>query len=93
MDFIEKLPGSKGKEVILVVVDRINKYSHFMALTHPYTTSIVAKVFLDNVFKLHCFLVTIMSDKDLGRIFLDTKGLIYIILQLTIHGLMGKPRW
>jgi inorganic pyrophosphatase/exopolyphosphatase len=64
MDFIEELPGSKGKEVILVVVDKFNKYSHFMALTHPNTTSTVAKVFLDNVFKLHCFLATIMSERD-----------------------------
>jgi hypothetical protein len=64
MDFIEELPGSKGKEVILVVVNKFNKYSHFIALTHPNTTSTVAKVFLDNVFELRCFLATIMSDRD-----------------------------
>jgi hypothetical protein len=39
MDFIEELPGSKGKEVILVVVDKFNKYSHFMALTHHINSS------------------------------------------------------
>jgi hypothetical protein len=37
MNFIEGLPKSEGKEVILVVVDRFNKYAHLMALSHPYS--------------------------------------------------------
>jgi hypothetical protein len=35
-----------------------------MALSHPYTISSVAKGFLDNVFKLHRFPATIVSDRD-----------------------------
>ncbi|XP_026396023.1 uncharacterized protein LOC113290655 [Papaver somniferum] len=47
MDFIEGLPMSDMKSVILVVVERLTKYSDFMALQHPYTAASVAKVFLD----------------------------------------------
>jgi hypothetical protein len=64
MDFIEGLPKSEGKEVILVVVDRFSKYAHFMALIHPYSASSVARVFMDNVYKLHGLPATIVNDRD-----------------------------
>nr|GEV30362.1 hypothetical protein [Tanacetum cinerariifolium] len=54
MDFIEKLPSSHGKTIILVVVDdRLSKYAYIMAMQHPFTASTVAQVFLDNVYRLH----------------------------------------
>lgn len=64
MDFIEGLPSSGGKHVIMVVVDRLSKYAHFIALTHPYIAIEVAQIFLDHIFKLHGLPSTITSDRD-----------------------------
>jgi hypothetical protein len=52
MDFIEGLPLSKGKDVILVVVDRLTKYVYFLPLSHPYTFHKVATLFIENILKL-----------------------------------------
>ncbi|XP_071680642.1 uncharacterized protein [Lolium perenne] len=64
MDFIEGLPLSEHANIILVVVDRLTKYAHFLALKHPYTASSVAKVYLDNIVKLHGVPLSIISDRD-----------------------------
>jgi hypothetical protein len=67
MDFVEGLPKSNGKEVILVVVNRLTKYSHFIPLSHPYTVNSVITAFVDNIFKLHGMPQSIVTDRD--RIF------------------------
>jgi hypothetical protein len=64
MDFVEGLPMSKGKNVILVVVDRFTKYSHFIALSHPYTTKDVVDLYMTHVFKLHGLPKVIVTDRD-----------------------------
>ena len=53
MDFITGLPKSKGKSVIMVVVDILTKYAHFFALYHPFKESSVAIEFIETIQKLH----------------------------------------
>ncbi|GJY73683.1 ty3-gypsy retrotransposon protein [Tanacetum coccineum] len=69
MDFIEGLSSSQHKTVIMVVVDRLRKYAHFIALQHPFTASTIAQVFSDNVYKLYGLLEFIISDRD--KVFLS----------------------
>lgn len=64
MDFIEGLPASQGKSVIWVVVDRLTKYSHFIALSHPYTAKSLALIYMQQVFRLHGLPHSIVSDRD-----------------------------
>ena len=64
MDFIEGLPDSGGKQVIFVVVDRLNKAAQFMVLHHPYSVADVVQCFMDNVFKLYGFPDSITSGRD-----------------------------
>ncbi|KAL5830967.1 hypothetical protein ACOSQ4_016321 [Xanthoceras sorbifolium] len=64
MDFIERLPSSHGYSVIIVVMDRLSKYAHFIPLKHPFSASTVAKAFFDQVVKLHDVPKTIVSDRD-----------------------------
>lgn len=64
MDFMERLLKSKGKDVIMVVIDRFSKYAHYIALSHLYSALTVAKLFIDNVYKLLGLPASIISDRD-----------------------------
>jgi transposase InsO family protein len=50
--------------VILVVDDNFSKFSHFLALSHPFTAFTVAKLFFSEIHRLHGMPVTIISDRD-----------------------------
>lgn len=64
MDFVEGLPRSKTADCILVVVDKLTKYAHFIPLKHPFSAHQVAIAFVDNVYKLHGLPKVIVSDRD-----------------------------
>ena len=63
VDFITKLPVSKGHDSILVVCDRFSKISHFVATTEKTTAEGLARLFRDNVWKLHGLPESVISDK------------------------------
>jgi len=63
VDFIMKLPVSKGHDSILVVCDRFSKMSHFVAMTEKMTAEGLAKLFRDNVWKLHRLPESVILDR------------------------------
>lgn len=52
------------KKVILVVVDQLTNYSHFIALNHSYSATTVVEAFIDNVYRLHGLPNNIVSERD-----------------------------
>jgi hypothetical protein len=64
MDFITGLPRSKGKSVIMVIVDCLTKYARFCALSHPFKASTVSTAFMEIFQKLHGSPKIIVSDRD-----------------------------
>ena len=64
MDFISGLPQSRGYDSILVVVDRLSKYSHFLLLKHPYTARHIAEIFVRELVRLHGIPKSLIRDRD-----------------------------
>lgn len=64
IDFIEGLPTSRAFNCLLVVVDCLIKYRHFTPLSHPYTTSFLAQLFIQNIFKYHGMPNSNVFDRD-----------------------------
>jgi len=84
MDFIEGLPKSRSKDAILVVVDRLSKYAHFLPLAHPFSAATVAQLYFEHIFKLHGLSKTIASDRD--RIFLSKFWQeLFSLLRVALH--------
>jgi len=63
VDFITKLPVVAGKDAILVVCDRLSKMTHFVATTEETSAEGLARLFRDNVWKLHGFPESVVSDR------------------------------
>ena len=63
VDFITKLPVVAGKDVILVVCDRLSKMAHFVATTEGTLAEGLARLFRDYIWKLHRLPESIVSDR------------------------------
>ena len=46
------------------VIDHLSKASHFCALVHMFTPSLVSQVFMDWIFKLHGIPTSIVLNQD-----------------------------
>jgi len=65
MDFIVQLPKTpRGYDAITVFVDKLSKQVHFAPSHTTDTASDVARIFFDNVFRLHGMPTAIVSDRD-----------------------------
>jgi len=64
VDFITKLPVSKGYDLILVVCNKFLKMLHFVVMTDKITAEGLARLLRDNVWKLHELLKSMILDRE-----------------------------
>jgi len=65
VDFITKLPLVAGKDMILVVYNRLSKMTHFVATTERMSVEELVRLFRDKIWKLHGLLESVVSDRGL----------------------------
>ena len=63
VDFITKLPVVAGKDAILVVCNRLSKMMYFVATTKKVLAEGLARLFRDNMWKLHKLPESVVSNR------------------------------
>ncbi|GKE20761.1 putative reverse transcriptase domain-containing protein, partial [Tanacetum coccineum] len=65
MDFITKLPrSSSGYDTVCVIVDRLTKLAHFLAIREDYKMEKFARLYINEIVARHGVPVSIISDRD-----------------------------
>lgn len=64
LDFVKGLPMSRGYSCIMVVVDKLTRYAHFVPLAHPFSAVQVASAYMANIYKYHGLPYALVSDRD-----------------------------
>nr|GFA18298.1 putative reverse transcriptase domain-containing protein [Tanacetum cinerariifolium] len=65
MDFINKLPRTRnGHNSIWVIVDRLTKFAHFLAVCEDYKTEKLARLYINEIIARHGVPVSIISCRD-----------------------------
>ena len=65
MDFVVRLPrSSHGHDMIWVIVDRLTKSTHFLAACARDSLEKFARLYLNEVVRLHGVPISIVSDRD-----------------------------
>uniref|UniRef100_A0A3P8ZAS7 Gypsy retrotransposon integrase-like protein 1 n=1 Tax=Esox lucius TaxID=8010 RepID=A0A3P8ZAS7_ESOLU len=63
LDFVTGLPASEGNTVILTVVDRFSKFTHFLPLPKLPTAKETASLLVREVFRVHGLPCDVVSDR------------------------------
>ncbi|XP_075088504.1 uncharacterized protein LOC142170482 [Nicotiana tabacum] len=65
MDFVSGLPRTqRNYDAIWVIVDRLTKSAHFLAIRMDYSLERLAELYINEIVKLHGIPVSIVSDRD-----------------------------
>jgi len=64
VDFITKLLLVAGKDVILVICDKLSKMTYFMAIIEGTSVEEFARLFRNNMWKLHELPESVISDRE-----------------------------
>ena len=66
MDFVTHFPRtSQGHDAVWVIVDRLTKSAHFLAMRMTFTLEEFFKLYIRDIVQLHGVLVSIVSNRDL----------------------------
>jgi hypothetical protein len=64
MDFVVGLPKTqKGHDSVWLIVDRLTKVAHFLPVRTTYGGEKIAKLYIENIVKLHGVPSRIVSDR------------------------------
>ena len=63
IDFITKLPVVAGKNTIMVVCNQLSKMTYFVAMTEETLVEGLARLFRDNIWKLHGLLESVIFNR------------------------------
>ena len=65
MDFVTHLPQtSRGNDAMWVIVDRLTKSTHFLAVRMTFTLEEFGRLYKQEMVRLHGVPVSIVSDRD-----------------------------
>ena len=65
MDFVFKLPHTQRRhDGIWVIVDRLTKSAHFLAIKETFSLQRLAELFVREIVRLHGVPISIVSDRD-----------------------------
>ena len=65
MDFVTGLPlSARKKNVVWVIVDRLPKSVHFIAVRIDWSLQKLAEVYIQEIVRLHGVPMSIISDRD-----------------------------